>query len=43
MIFVDGGYRGEKFANTIKSMTKVVVKRNELHNFVILPKFCVGE
>jgi len=39
---VDGGYSGEKFANAVKELlgTDVeveVVKRNELHKFVVLP------
>ena len=37
---VDGGYSGDKFANTIKHIhgaTVEVVKRNELHQFKVLP------
>ena len=37
---VDGGYSGDKFANTIKRIhgaTVEVVKRNELHLFKVLP------
>ena len=37
---VDGGYSGDKFANTIKRIhgaTVEVVKRNELHQFKVLP------
>lgn len=40
MLF-DGGYRGEKFAKKIKKMCGSpveIVKRNELHEFVVLPK-----
>lgn len=38
---VDRGYRGEKFAKTIESNTKIeveVMKQNELHTFSVLPK-----
>ena len=38
---VDGGYSGDKFANTIKKIhgaTVKLVKQNELHQFGILPK-----
>ena len=37
---VDGGYSGERFANQVKDICGAqveVVKRNELHNFVVLP------
>ena len=37
---VDGGYSGEKFSNTIREIhgaTVDVVKRNELHQFKVLP------
>lgn len=37
---VDGGYTGEPFANAIKELTGAdveVVKRSELHQFVVLP------
>ena len=37
---VDGGYTGENFANAVKELTDAdveVVKRNELHKFVVLP------
>ena len=43
---VDGGYSGDKFANTIKQIhgAKVeVVKRNELHQFKVLPKRWIVE
>ena len=37
---VDGGYSGDNFANTVKELCGAdveVVKRNELHKFVVLP------
>ncbi|GHU57073.1 IS5 family transposase [Clostridia bacterium] len=43
---VDGGYSGESFANEVKALcgTQVeVVKRKELHTFVVLPKRWVVE
>lgn len=39
-VLVDGGYTGENFANEIKKISSAeveVVKRNELHNFAVLP------
>ena len=45
-MLVDGGYTGEKFAIAIKGCigaTVEVVKRNELHTFVVLPKRWVVE
>jgi transposase len=45
-LLVDGGYTGENFANSIKNLIGAeveVVKRNELHKFVVLPKRCVVE
>ena len=45
-MLVDGGYTGEKFAKEIKKLIKAkveVVKRNELHKFVVLPKRWVVE
>lgn len=45
-ILVDGGYTGEPFAEKMKAMlgaTVEVVKRNELHMFVVLPKRWVVE
>lgn len=45
-VLVDGGYRGEKFAAHIKDILGArveVVKRNELHTFVVLPKRWVVE
>ena len=43
---VDGGYFGENFANTVKKFCGAeveVVKRNELHTFVVLQKRWVVE
>ena len=43
---VDGGYSGEPFANAVKELCGAeveVVKRNELHKFVVLPKRWVVE
>jgi len=43
---VDGGYTGENFANAVKRICGAdveVVKRNELHKFVVLPKRWVVE
>ena len=43
---VDGGYSGERFANQIKDICGAqveVVKRNELHKFVVLPKRWIVE
>jgi transposase len=45
-ILVDGGYTGEKFANKVNDIlgaTVEVVKRNELHKFVVLPKRWIVE
>ena len=45
-VLVDGGYTGIKFANTIKILTGAeveVVKRNELHKFIVMPKRWVVE
>ena len=45
-MLVDGGYRGKKFADAIQRIagaTVEVVKRNELHKFVVLPKRWVVE
>ena len=45
-IMVDGGYTGEKFAETVKSVCGAeaeVAKRNELHTFVVLPKRRIAE
>jgi len=43
---VDGGYSGENFANSVKEICGAeveVVKRNELHKFVVLPRRWVVE
>ncbi len=43
---VDAGYTGENFATQIKTIIGAnveVVKRNELHSFVVLPKRWVVE
>ena len=43
---VDGGYSGDNFANKVQSIhgAKVeVVKRNELHQFKVLPKRWIVE
>ncbi len=43
---VDGGYSGEKFANSVHQSCGAdvqVVKRNELHKFVVLPQRWVVE
>jgi len=45
-ILVDGGYTGEFFANEVKKLIGAeveVVKRNELHTFVVLPKRWIVE
>ncbi len=45
-ILVDAGYTSEKFASKIKTITNAnveVIKRNELHSFVVLPKRWVVE
>lgn len=45
-VLVDGGYTGQNFADEIKSISGAeveVVKRNELHNFAVLPKRWVVE
>ena len=43
---VDGGYSGERFANQVKDLCGAqveVVKRSELHKFVLLPRRWVVE
>ena len=43
---VDGGYTGDDFAESVKKMTGAeveVVKRNELHQFAVLPKRWIVE
>ncbi len=45
-VLVDAGYTGEKFATQIKDIigaTVEVIKRSELHSFVVLPKRWVVE
>lgn len=45
-VLVDGGYTGEPFANKVSEVlgaTVEVVKRNELHKFVVLPKRWIVE
>jgi transposase len=45
-VLVDGGYTGKPFANKVNEVlgaTVEVVKRNELHKFVVLPKRWVVE
>lgn len=42
----DGGYTGKNFANAVKKLCSAeveVVKRNELHRFVVLPKRWIVE
>lgn len=45
-VLTDGGYTGERFATKVREIigaTVEVVKRNELHKFVVLPKRWVVE
>lgn len=45
-VLVDGGYIGQNFADEIKKISGAeveVVKRNELHNFAVLPKRWIVE
>ena len=45
-VMVDGGYTGKRFAATVQSLLGAsveVVKRNELHTFVVLPTRWVVE
>ena len=45
-VLVDGGYTGEPFAAGVQSLLGAsveVVKRNEMHTFVVLPKRWVVE
>ena len=45
-VLVDGGYTGQPFADAVQERLKAtvqVVKRNELHTFVVLPKRWVVE
>ena len=45
-VLTDGGYTGEKFEKQVKNIigpNVEVVKRNEMHKFVVLPKRWVVE
>ena len=45
-VLVDGGYTGKPFATAVQGLLGAaveVVKRNELHTFVVLPKRWVVE
>jgi transposase len=45
-LLVDGGYSGKKFATAIKKIIRTeveVVKRSDLHKFVVIPKRWVVE
>jgi transposase len=45
-VLTDGGYTGEDFADSIHDLIGAeveVVKRNELHKFVVLPKRWIVE
>ena len=45
-VLVDGGYTGEPFATAVQGLLGAsveVVKRSELHTFVVLPKRWVVE
>ena len=45
-VLADGGYTGEKFSEAVKELIDAeveVVKRNELHAFVVIPKRWVVE
>ena len=45
-VLADGGYTGEKFANSTKEIlncTVEIAKRNELHTFKVIPKRWVVE
>lgn len=45
-VLVDGGYSGDNFADAVKEISNAeveVVKRNELHTFVVLPKRWIVE
>ena len=44
-VLVDGGYTGKPFATAVQGLLGAsveVVKRNELHTFVVLPKAMGG-
>jgi transposase len=45
-VMVDGGYTGDKFANSVKELLGAsveVAKRSELHKFAVMPKRWVVE
>ena len=45
-VLVDSAYTGETFANSVKKLIGAeveVIKRNELHKFVVLPKRWIVE
>ena len=45
-VLVDGGYTGEKFAQSVKRLIGAevkVAKRNELHTFAVIPQRWVVE
>ena len=45
-VLCDGGYTGENFANAVETLIGAeveVIKRNELHKFVVIPKRWVVE
>lgn len=45
-VLVDGGYKGEKFAQSVKELIDAevqVAKRNELHTFEVIPQRWVVE
>ena len=45
-VLCDGGYTGDNFANAVMALIDAaveVVKRNELHNFAVLPKRWIVE
>ena len=44
-MMVDSGYTGQNFANEISSLTSakvIVVKKNELHQFLVIPQSANG-
>ena len=45
-VLCDGGYTGENFANSVRTMIEAeveIAKRNELHTFSVIPKRWVVE
>ena len=45
-VLADGGYSGENFADAVRKISNAeveVVKRNELHKFVVIPKRWIVE